>query len=143
MSIVWQSFIFLALLTQCYQMSFKIDTYETSTKIPMGVLTTEEPTKEDSKDTPPTPKLGSLSFKVTGPTSTYICMEGLGCQSIKEYFIERNASMDCYTEKIPITFEVMDALNRKHGSSGFLPQYRGEPVTTKQEISSICRPIKK
>ena len=65
------------------------------------------------------------------------------CQKIKEFSLAKNITHTCFDEFLAIEFEVSDVTEKKISTFGYLPSQKGSTLSNSQQVSSICRKIKR
>ena len=80
--------------------------------------------------------------KINNAQYIFACHE-LKCQKIKEFSLAKNITHTCFDEFLAIEFEVSDVTEKKISTFGYLPSQKGSTLSNSQQVSSICRKIKR
>ena len=80
--------------------------------------------------------------RITNAQYIFACHEDK-CQKIQEFNIAKNTTSNCFDEFLAIEFEVSDMNDKKITTYGYLPSQKGLTLSNSQQISSICKKIKR
>ena len=80
--------------------------------------------------------------RITNAQYIFACHEDK-CQKIQEFNIAKNTTYNCFDEFLAIEFEVSDMNDKKITTYGYLPSQKGLTLSNSQQISSICKKIKR